>query len=206
MYTSNAVSATSCRQVNPSEYAYRSNSVQKTERDSANCRMYEAIGLKDKRGVVTEDYTHCNGTELRLNDSDLGSDQYTASDYYVWHAGSSSQLLFIFPTRFNVTTITLHYYSDNARALPRLRFWSVPDNFEIWDAPVASYSSVGIAAVPPGGEQAGRRNVSVDFFFNTRKLLLKFSNSYAFAISEVEFCSCNGKSINYLINFYQCIS
>ena len=66
--------------------------------------------------VNTYNYNHCDGSQLRLTDSDLGSEQYSSSDYYLWNAGSSgSQLLFIFPTRVNLNTITLHYYSDNAR-------------------------------------------------------------------------------------------
>ena len=107
-------------------------------------------------------------------------------------AGScGSQLLFIFPTRVNLTTITLHYYSDTIRGLPRLRFYAVPDNFDIWDAPSASYSRVDIAAVPPDGEPAGRRNVSVNVNFNTKRILMyKFSSSFILAVSEVEFFIC----------------
>ena len=148
-------------------------------------------------GTYTEHYTHCNGPQLRLTDSDLGSEQYSRSDYYVWNAGSSShQLLFIFPTRVNLTTITLHYYGDNlrGRGLPRLRFYAVPDDFEVWDALSASYSHVAIdtAAVPPGGEPAGRRNVSVSFdFMNAKKILMyKFSSNFTFAVREVEFFIC----------------
>ena len=141
--------------------------------------------------IHTDDYTHCDGTQLRLTDSDLGSEQYSRSDYYVWNAqnaGSSSQLLFIFPTRVNLTTITLHYYSDNTRGLPRLRFYAVPDHFDVWDAPVSIYSHVDIAAVSPGGRPADLRNVSVNFNTSLRKILMyKSSNSYTFAVSEVEF-------------------
>ena len=117
-----ALAKDSC-QVCPSEYAYNNNSVFGSERSSANCRPY-AGGLE--ANVYTYNYDHCDGTQLRLNDSDLGSEQYSGSDYYVWNAGSSAhQLLFIFPTRVNLTTITLHYYSDNIKGLPRLRFFAV---------------------------------------------------------------------------------
>ena len=161
-----------------------------SERGSANCRPY-ASGLDD-RGSLTQNYTHCDGTQLRLTDTDLGSEQYSNSDYYVWNAGSSDhQLLFIFPTRVNLTTITLHYYSDNTRGLPRLRFFAVSDDFNIWDAALASYRHLDIAAVPPGEEPAGRRNVSVNVNFTTKKILMvRFSSSYTFAVSEVEFFTC----------------
>ena len=110
----------------------------------------------------------------------------------MWNAESSgSQLLFIFPTRVNLTTITLHYYSDNVTGLLRLRFFAVPDFFDVWDAASSSYSRVDIAAVPPGGEPAGRRNVNVNVNFNTKKILMyKSSSSFVFALSEVEFFLC----------------
>ena len=177
----------------PSEYAYKRNSVLGSERSSAYCRPY-ASGLDDMAKSFTEDYTHCDGTQLRLTDSDLGSEQYSSSDYYVWNAGSSGhQLLFIFPTRVNLTTITLHYYSDNTRGLPRMRFFAVPDHFNVWDPPTVSYSRVDIAAVPLSGEPADLRNVSVNVnFVNTKKILMyKFSSSYIFAVNEVEFFTCS---------------
>ena len=179
----------------PSEYAYQRGSVYEMERSSANCRRY-ASGLETIiPSIYTENYIHCDGTQLRLTDSVYGSEQYSSSDYYLWGAESSSQLLFIFPTRVNLTTITLHYYSDNIRGLPRLRFWSVPDDFDVWDAPRASYSYVGVAAVPPGGGPAGRRNVSVKFDFMSitkyyKIVMHKSSSSFAFSVSEVEFFNC----------------
>ena len=183
----------SCQLVSLSEYAYYKNSVYRSERSSGNCRPY-ASGLSDMPGIYTENYNHCEGTQLRLSDFDLGSEQYSSSDYYVWDAGSSnSQLLFIFPTRVNLTIITLHYYSDTARGLPRLRFYAVPHDFEVWEAPTAGYSRVDIAAVSPGGEPAGRRKVSIGVSYMAKKLLMdKLSSSYAFAVSEVEFFTCNG--------------
>ena len=175
----------------PSEYAYLGNSVFRSERSSANCRPY-ASGLSAMAGVFTEDYTHCDGSQLRLTDSDFGSEQFSSSDYYVWNTASIGRLLFIFPTRVNLTTITLHYYSDNTRGLPRLRFFAVPDNFSVWNGLSVSYSRVDIAVVLPDGEPAGRRNVSVNFnFMNIKKILMyKFGSSIAFAVSEVEFFTC----------------
>ena len=173
-------------QVYPSEYAYLQDRVYHSESISANCRNYPVRDAD--QAIHPEDYIHCDGTPLRLADSDIGSQQYTTSDYYVWTAGSGNrQLLFIFPTRVNLTTITLHYYSDSVRGLPRLRFWAVPDDFDVWDAPAASYNHVMVAAVPPSEEPAGHRNVSVGFNVTTIKLLMdKFSSTFSFAVSEVE--------------------
>ena len=182
---------TSC-QVYPSEYAYH-NSVNRAENASANCRNYPA-GLHP--GIThSERYIHCNGTQLKLADSYLGSELFSPSDYYVWPAGTNlHQLLFTFPMRANLTTITLHYYSDSARGLPRLRFFAVPDDFNIWDAPSASYRLAEVATMPPDGESAGHRNVSIRISFATKKVLMfKSHSTFSFAVSEVEFFTCLSK-------------
>ena len=136
-------------------------------------------------------------TPLKLADSNFGSEQYSSSDYYVWPPGTRrSQLLFIFPTRVNLTTITLHYYSDSERGLPRLRFFAVSDDFDVWDAPTASHNYAEVAAIPPDGEPAGPRNIIVNFNVATSKpLMLKSGSTFQFALSEVEFYTCLGKCI-----------
>ena len=158
---------------------------------AANCRNYPNSHITSP-GVHPDEYVHCNGSQLRLTDSDLGSEQYSSSDYYVWLSqGStswSSQLLFIFPTRVNLATITLHYYSSSNRGLPRLRFWAVPDDFDVWDALSSSYSHVDVAEVPPDEESVGLKNISISFNFNTKKVVMyKFTSTCYFAMSEVEF-------------------
>ena len=193
--------ATSC-QVYPSEYAYHGTSVTRTESAGANCMMYSS-GLKSD--VYTEQYVHCDGVQRKLSDSNIGTkpEQYRSSDYYVWSAGTNRrQLLFIFPSMVNLVTITLHYYSDRdsfqgrSHGLPKLKFYAVPDTFDVWDAPLLSYTSVIVAAVPPGGQPAGHRNVSTDIKFNTKKVLMeKFSSSFHFAVSEVEFFICHSKHL-----------
>ena len=142
------------------------------------------------------DYFHCDGTQLKLADNNLGSEQFRSSSHYQWPAGSDGQLLFIFPTRVSLTTITLHYYSDSVRGHPRLRFYAVPDDFNVWETPTTGIPYAGVAAVSPGGVPAGHRSVSINFNFNTMKVLMyKFSSSFQFAVSEVEFfiMSCNSK-------------
>ena len=186
----NAALATSC-QVYPSEYAYRDESVNRAEKASANCRRYPHGSLQG--GDNPASYIHCDGTQLRLADSDLGQEQYSSSVYYVWPIGRDGQLLFIFPTRVSLTTITLHYHSDSDRGLPRLTFYAVPDDFNVWDAPTTSNPRVDIASVPPSREPAGRMNVDINVNFITKKVLMyKYSSSYQFAVNEVEFFTCEG--------------
>ena len=176
----------------PSEYAYHNDSVTRAESASANCRRYPEINLP--AGLHSTDYVHYDGTQLKLADSNFGQEQYQSSEFYQWSAGSDGQLLFIFPTRVSLTTITLHYYSDSVRGLPRLRFYAVPDDFDVWDAPTSGTPYTDIASVPPGGEAAGHRSVSVNF--NTKRLLIyKYSSSFMFAVSEVEFFRCNSNAL-----------
>ena len=87
---------------------------------------------------------------------------------------SDRQLLFIFPTRVSLTNITLHYYYNSAsdRGRPELRFYAVPDDFNVWDTPTPSARYVGIGSDPPSGKPAGRRRVSIDVNFNTMKVLM----------------------------------
>ena len=172
----------------PSEYAYRDDAIVRTESTSANCRRYPPTATD--LGIV---YTHCDGEQLKLSDSDRGSNtEYTATSYYVWSTRSVDQMLFIFPTRVSLTTITLHYYSDSARGRPRLRFYAVPDGFDVWDALTSGNRYVGITAVLPGGEPVGHRSVSIrNTNFNTMKILIsKFGSPFMFAVSEVEFFTC----------------
>ena len=176
--------ATSC-QVYPSEYAYRDNSVTRAESASANCRRYPV----NPNLPGEHHYIHCDGSQLELTDSNFGQEQYQMRDYYQWYAGSDGQLLFIFPTRVSLTTITPHYYSDSDRGRSRLRFYVVPDHFNVWDAPRSGINQyVGVASVPPDGEPAGRRNISISVNFNTKKVLMyKYSSSFQLAVSEVQF-------------------
>ena len=195
--------ATPCR-VYPVEYAYHKNSVDRAEIPTANCINYEGH-LHPGLSVSTEDYVHCNGTRLRLSDSEVGpQSQYVSGYNYQWSAGTEiRQLLFIFPTRVNLTNITLHYYSDSQRGLPPLRFYAVPDNFNVWDAAPSS-ASVTVAAIPAGSQlTAGIKNISIDVYFNTTKVLMvKAGSFYKFALSEVEFISCfSGKLL--VINYSQ---
>jgi hypothetical protein len=166
--------------VKSSEYAYRNDSVTRAESVRANCRRYPS----------RDTYIHCDGEQLTLSDSDRGSNmEYTATSYYEWSVGSAEQLLFMFPTKVSLTTITLHYYSDSVRGRPRLRFYDVPDNFNAWDMP-SNAPFIGIASIPSGGEPAGSRNITVKVIanFNTTKVLMsKLSSDLQFAASEVEF-------------------
>ncbi len=202
------VSSSPC-QAYPSEYAYRDGSVNRAESVNANCRRYQS-GLSALPLVFTERYTHCDGTQLKLTDSDLEQEQYRVTDYYVWIAGRDEQLLLIFPTGVSLTSIILHYYSDSHRGLPRLRFYAVPDDFDARDVPTTSYPHTDVKSVPSSGEPEGRRRVSINVNFNTctrnRKVLIyKYSSSSMFSVSEVEFFICENTSKHLYANYHNII-
>ena len=199
-----AALATSCQPVYPSEYAYRDDSITRNESVGANCRSYPEGDLPG--GIHPEHYIHCDGTQLKLADSNFGQEQYQPTDYYVWSSRSGEQLLFIFPTRVSLTNITLHYYSDSIRGLPRLIFYAVPDDFDVWDTPTTSHPHGDVASLPSGGETADHRSISININFNTKKLLMyMYGINFQFAVSEVEFPTCTGtvdSLCHYLTTFF----
>ena len=155
------------------------------------CRRYPPDPVSNHDRIQ---YFHCDGTPLRLADSEVGLEWYSSNLYYVWQEGARSHLLFIFSTTVTMTTTTLHYYSDSIHGLPRLRFYAVPDDFDVWDVLDTSYSSRStvVTAVQPGREPVGRMNVSINFNFNTKKVVMfKAIANFQFAVSEVEFFICN---------------
>ncbi len=167
-------------QVYPSKYVYRDDSVTRAESARANCTRYHEV------------YICCDGNQLKLSDSEGGPHmEYTANSYYVWTNDSVGKLLFVFPTRVSLTTITLHYYSDSDRGLPKLTFYAVPDDFEIWDTPSGRDPIVGSTSPQQGGEPVGMRNRNVTIKnanLHTKKvLMIKLRSKLQFAASEVDF-------------------
>ena len=148
-------------------------------------------------------YIHCDGEQLKLSDSDRGSNtEYTATSYYVWNTGSHEQLLFTFPTRVSLTTIKVHYYSDCVRGRPRLILYAVPDDFDVWNLPTGALIFVGpgTESIPPGGEPTGGKYITFksQSKFNTIKVVmsmlmskLRSGSDFQFAVSEVEFFTGN---------------
>ena len=195
-YSLHIAHATSC-QVKPSEYAFHDDSVSRAERSTTDCMKYPP-----RDGDMRIIYIHCNGDQLKLSDSDSGSNNdYTPASHYAWIDGSDGQLLFTFPTRVSLTTITLHYYSDSHRGLPRLRFYAVPDDFDVRDAPTTSYPYIDFTTIQPSRNQTGHRNVRMDINFNTKKVYMyKYSSSFQLALSEVEFLTDCSSKLSYVIN------
>ena len=152
--------------------------------------------------VDATQYIHCHGNKL-LTDSNTGPSQYNDSSrtpLYIWTSSDSHRLLFAFPTTTSLTMITMHYYSgyyqgSNLAGLPRMRFFAVPDDFDVWDAVAGTPFTIVVSAVSPEKERpAGRRSVNINFNFSTKKVLMvKLGSNFHLAVSEVEFFTCTSK-------------
>ena len=108
-------------------------------------------------------YIHCDGNKL-LTDSNTGPSQFNGSrtPVYLWTSTTSHQILFAFLATTSLTMITLHYYSgyyqgSHKAGLPRLRFFAVPDDFDVWDAVANSPFSVVVSVISPREEQPAQR-------------------------------------------------
>ena len=114
----------------------------------------------------------------------------------MWSAGVTvRRMLFTLPERVNLTGITLHYFSDSNRGLSRILFYAVPDDFKLGDGVRSFYNQAIVETkLPSNREQNGPTNFTVNLDFNTKKvLMLKILSNFQFALSEVEFFTCNGK-------------
>ena len=118
-------------------------------------------------------------------------------------------LVFTFPTRVNLTTITLHYYSDNIRGFgfPCLEFTALRE-YRVSGGSV--YEGTTIEAprpVPPDGESTGPRSISVNHVNRTTKYIRMSIvgcnlQPVTFALSEVEFFTCGAFACSYTIYFF----
>ena len=151
--------------------------------------------------VDTTQYIHCHGNKL-LTDSNIGPSQFDSirNQLYVWTSSTSQQILFEFPTTTSLTMITLHYYSgyylgSHRAGLPRLRFYAVPDDFDVWDAVASSLFLVEVSAISPKEEQpASRMSVNITVNISAKKVLMvKTRSDFHLAVSEVEFFTCTGE-------------
>ena len=191
--------------MHPTAYAYLGDSVSRSEEDSANCINYPKI---PGESVSSDRYIYCNGTQLRLSDSEVGSQSQCHPSYnYEWSGTDRRHLLFIFPTRVNLNTFTLRYYRDKQRGLPQLGLYAVPDEFDVWDSTPRDNRLVVISSVLPSEEPEGSSciNLPVSLLISTatKKVLMVITRSnYIFSVSEVEFYNCTGRQcMPYFWNF-----
>ena len=121
-----------------------------------------------------------------LTDSNAGGNTSNTQDYLVWNSTNRfSRLLFTFPTKIVLRTITLYYFvgRGSATANPRLEFLAVPDDFTLGGTTPDSTSLLS-ATLSEAGSSA---NVSLCPTMMSKLLVTKNNEDYRFGLSEVEF-------------------
>ena len=166
------------------------NEVTGTEND--NCTPLASLGLSSADGAQ---YLECHHpttiTDSNKNHSNFT--QETNGTVYIW-SSDPDQVLFIFSSQKLINSITLHYYSnEDNQGLPKLRFFAVPEDFEVTNRTRSTYPTRVLDAVFPGDEGTGLRNKTRDVPFNTTKILMTkgFTKNYQFYLSEIEFFTSN---------------
>ena len=123
------------------EYAYLTSSLSGMDHPGANCRQY--CGSNPSHPPITS-YTHCDGSPLKLSDSEVGSTKnYTAdqNQYYCSNGPVSLKILFTLSESVQLSHTRLHYYNgpqDNPmsgyrKVLPATIYTLVNDEYEVWE-------------------------------------------------------------------------
>ncbi len=136
-------------------------------------------------------YVSCEGlTRITNADKSLPSfTQDSLNSVYIWPS-QEDKVLFTFSEQKQIDSLAIHYYSNfDNQGLPKLRFYAVPEDFEVQDEVKSSYPMSIIDEVRPRREQEGLRNKSRTVAFQTSKILMTKSDTknYQFYLSEVEF-------------------
>ena len=140
-------------------------------------------------------YVSCEGP-TRITDSQKSLPVFTQDSpdsVYIW-GSQKDKVLFTFSDQKDIHSLALHYFSNSDnQALPKLRFYAVPEDFEVQDEVRGSYPMTIIDEVRPGREQEGLRNKSKTVDFHTSKILMtkSYTKNYQFYLSEVEFFTNN---------------
>ena len=143
-------------------------------------------------------YMHCSNTVL--TDGYRGPANFNEGDtrpYYIWDKPQKQRLLFTFPRTISLTSIILYYYHSINYALPKVRFFPIGDDFQIWDQVPNDVLSTTIG--PVGSSQyMGKASIAVNLTASISKLLMlvEMHKSYGLALSEIEFCI-NGKCLSH---------
>ena len=175
--------ATSC-QVYPSEYAYRDDSVSLTRFESASANSRNYPPGDQKQSISPKDYIYCNGTQLKLTDSNLGQEQCQIISGVLGVMSNccsySPQVSPWLPSHCSTTVTVTKVFPDWDSMLYQMTLISG----------IPSSPSVNVAAVPPDGEPTDL-GMLVNINFNTKKVLMyEYGSSFVFAVSEVEFFKC----------------
>ncbi len=188
------MSNTASCNVNPTEYAYRSDHVTVSEGSAVQCPADN----------TRPNYVHCTGETLRLSDGDLGPECAITGQEgrcYVWERSVDSgnipikpRLLLTFEGNISPSLIKLHYFSDpsNGRGLPTIRFYA--NIMDPWDTLTDSFTVIN-ALLKDVSEPPHRETYNVPVVGQLRTVLLHISfptggSLSSFCLSEIEVFTC----------------
>ncbi len=152
--------------------------------------MCTPLGDVDTSSVNSQ-YVSCEGP-TRITDSEnsiLAFTHETHDSVYIW-GSEEDRVLFTFSTEKSFNSLAIHYFSNSDnQGLPKLKFYAVPDDFEVQDALKNEYLMAIIDEVRPGRENEGLCNKSKAVNFQSSKILMTkgYTKTYQFYVSEVEF-------------------
>lgn len=172
---------------------------------SANCRQYCSNNNIPSHPPALDitSYTLCDGSPLKLSDSQIGSsnDYMTDQDQYYCSSGSL-EILFVLSEKVQLSHIRLHIYNNwnepingYYRSLAPTVFSLMNDDYEIWEPQFSGVHVYGPHSIV-NDYITGPRNITVSALreIKTRKVVLTTltaqHSSYQFCISEIEFYTC----------------
>lgn len=161
------------------------------------CQDFEANGCVVDRNIDTQTYISC--TSSLLSDNSLGPANFNESmnkGYYIWNnSGQRQVMLFTFSQNITLTNIEIVYYYYG-RGRPKLRFYLVEDNFQVWDAINNNRISITLDNDVLGENNTGRQTSTKRLNGITSKIAMEIVNDKKFRSvqSELTFCT-NGKCL-----------
>ena len=192
----------SCRKINVIEYAYLTSSLSGVDHPGANCSQY-SCGNNPSHPPTTSYYTHCDGSPLKLSDSEVGStNNYTADQNQYYCSNGNLKILFTLSETVQLSHIRLHFYNDwenqingYYKSLAPTSFSLMNDEYEVWEPAYPGVHIYGPVHYIDDEYIAGPKNITVSASrgIKTRKVVLTTSYShspYQFCISEVKFYTC----------------
>ena len=168
-----------------------------SEYPGAQCRTYDNSHLQS--------YSLCDGSPLRLTDSQLGPDYYSSThdhNYYIMKDnGYYRNFVFTLSEPTRLAQIRLHYYSDihRGKILPVIYFYATKHNQLVYNT-LDAYERLGVVGSPFSETVNGRTNVTISVSscsLEYSKVLMYISfipNDKYFYLSEVEFFSLSSRS------------
>jgi len=166
----------------------------------SNCSPYQTA----PDGVSPGDYIQCTGATLV-------TDSNTEPPFYTWGEPPGA-MLFDLGGQRNLSSVRVFFVHNSTLGQAKLRIWSVPDDFEIWnwDDDKSAYSSTPLDEVLPDSgvneiSQAPAVGEPPVTLISTRVLVHKLEDTknYRFALTEVQFQEACSQGLSLIYHHYK---